>query len=118
MPNKFYEIDSRALCIKTFYICSLSMSMISIMFEPGNLFQPSLMFLSKVGAYPSEALFSLSMSMISIMFLPGKLFQPSLIFVSKVGAYTSKALFSLLANFGLGWKGLTRTRTQSYYKHL
>ncbi len=59
MPNKFYEIDSRAQFFKTFYICSLSMSMISIMFVPGKLFQPSRMFVSKVGAYPSEALFSL-----------------------------------------------------------
>ncbi len=57
MPKKFYDIDSRGLYSKTFYGRNLQIFVISKGVCPGKPFQPSLMFASKAGAYPSEARF-------------------------------------------------------------
>ncbi len=57
MPKKFYGLDSKGLCSKTFYGSNLRIFVISKGVCPYKPFQPSLMFLGKAGAYPSEARF-------------------------------------------------------------
>jgi hypothetical protein len=57
------------------------------MFVLGKPFQPSIMFVSKAGAYPSVRLFGFS------------------------------TLGQVPRNIGLDWKGLPGSNTLAYYKH-
>jgi hypothetical protein len=79
-----------ARCSNTFYGCNLRMFVISLTVYPWQAFQPSLMFVGKAGAYPSEAPFRYS---------------------------TLNRLLALPTNISLAWKGLPRTDTLAYYKH-
>ncbi len=49
--NKIRKLQTRAQCYKTFSFRNLLI--FEIMFVPGKVFQPSLMFVSEAGAYPS-----------------------------------------------------------------
>ncbi len=85
------------------------------MFVPGKPFQPSLMFVSKVGAWlrganPRIGAWPTNIKLGWKVFLVGK--APSL----ESAPYNQAP--ALLTNIRLGWKGLPDKNTLAYYEHL
>ncbi len=74
---------------------------------------PSLMFVSKAGAYPRAKCYQSIMAVIynGRLFVPGKPFQLSLMFGSETGAYPSSKLSQInIFNIKRSWYKLVRTR--------
>ncbi len=63
--------------------------MLHSLFVTGKSFQPSLMVVSKVRAYPTMKLL---LGATFSLFVPGKYFHPSLMIVIEVGAYPTMKL--------------------------
>ncbi len=59
-PKKIYVIEPIAQCYRTLYDRNLQMFVVSQSVFLGMAFQPSLKFVSKAAAYPSEATFRCS----------------------------------------------------------